>query len=397
MPLSEDLTNQQALRSAVDYLCSFPVRNPDGSVNRSYDLRSKSCSYVYHEITGYAISVFVNCYAWWHEERYNRLAQESVAYFQNLYSRRRSKAAFPHGKLINNQDFSDTYYSFDNAMILQGLCMYFHLRPSKELTDIITGMSNWLVSEMQQNDGSFHAFIDRKGAFKHRGKLFFYDQGCLHAKHAISMIRAFKITRDEANVRACKKLCDWALSCQREDGLFWANTYKEHVYSHAHCYALEGLLFAYHFFKEESYLTAVEKGANALRKIQQRSGAIPEIPFDRRINLQRIKNILGRSTTDCTAQAIRIWISLDVLSGRTDFSVCIENAVSWLLSMQIDKNIDLSGAGALYYDTVQWGFYSSRGKLLPTWCTQFFLHALICAQRYRSGELTFTALMDEWF
>ena len=102
--------------------------------------------------------------------------------------------------------------------------------------------------------------------------------------------------------------------------------------SHAHCYANEGLLFAYHELGTERYLESVWKAGEWLLRIQNRDGSI-NMEYKRRwwrMGRRMTEKIFPRRVTDATAQAMRIWLILFYLDGDPRFLYASHRAERFL-------------------------------------------------------------------
>lgn len=390
---------ERAIDDLDAFLHSSPILNRDGSVNSGYDWISRSYPFVYHEITGYAISVAVNCHAWWGRPRHRQIADDAVAYLEDLSRMARTGiGGIPHKRDPRTGRISHRYYAFDNAIILQGLAAYQAAYPSERVLSFLRNLAGWLVGDMQQEDGSFLGYLDESGGRLHTLHSFEADRGCLHAKHAIGLLRAAELTGDRRFSDSAVKVCDWVLGLQGADGLFWTNTLRNQVFTHAHCYAVEGLLFAHHATGDRRYLEAAARGADALAAIQRASGALPHTPRDRRPLRYSFRSVLYRgTTTDATSQAVKIWLALDLLGGSDRYRDRRDAACGWLRTQQAPMDAgDERMRGGLYYHKRDFYFPRRLHRDMNTWPSQFAIGALMSQEAWRKGELDLARVMREW-
>ena len=89
-----------------------------------YNWRQQRRTFLYSEITGYAISTYLRLYTWTGDSKYERLAREAGDALLRLQCWKADvpeSGAVPHSLRTPDLRFDERYFSFDNAMILQGL------------------------------------------------------------------------------------------------------------------------------------------------------------------------------------------------------------------------------------------------------------------------------------
>jgi hypothetical protein len=235
---------------------------------------------------------------------------------------------------------------------------------------------------MQQANGGFLSMYDAEtGEQAHVGDNFYNDYGCLHAKHAIGLLKLAQVTGDDRYIVATERVCDWVLGLQDEDGAFRATERLLQVVSHPHCYATEGLLYAHHVLKTERYLSAAHRAGEWLLNVQNRDGSI-NIAYKRRwwrMGRRVTEVLFPRRVTDATAQAIRIWLILYYLDGgRQEFLAACHRAVGFLQSMQCTFTADQNAKGGFYY-------WPGR-PIMFTWCTMFAVNAMYALEHVHRDE-----------
>jgi uncharacterized protein YyaL (SSP411 family) len=357
-----------------DVRCAEADSMARGGVNQGYDWRRRSYPFVYSEITGYAISAFVNAYRWTSDEDYVVLAQQSADFLLLLQGLGMGKAgwgAIPHGLSLPALQPRHQYHSFDAAMCLQGLLDLNAIKPAPELRRSAQAIGDWLLERMQQDNGAFLSMYDAEAdEWQHAGDDLFGDGGCLHAKHAIGLLKLGRVAGDDRYTVAAQRVCDWVLGLQDNDGAFWATERLRQVVSHPHCYATEGLLFAHYALGTERYLEAAQRAGEWLLKVQNRDGSI-NIAYKRRwwrMGRRITEKFFPRRVTDATAQAIRIWLILYHLGCNHRFLDACYRAEGFLRRMQCTTSSDRNSVG---------GFYFRPGHpIMFTWCTMFAINAL---------------------
>lgn len=379
-----------AVDLALNWLVHSDVRHANGDqvvrggVNRGYNWRQRSYPFVYSEITGYAVSTFVNAYRWTDDESYVVLARQSADFLlgvQDLDGKDVVRGAIPHGLSLPDLELRRQYYSFDAAMCLQGLLDLNAIQSAQELQSSAQAIGDWLLGRMQQDNGAFLSMYDAEtDEWRHAGEDFFDDDGCLHAKHAIGLLKLGHVTGDDRYTVAAKRVCDWVLGLQDDDGAFRATGRLRQVVSHPHCYATEGLLFAHYALGTERYLEAARRAGKWLLKGQNRDGSI-NIAYKRRwwrMGRRLTEKFFPRRVTDATAQAIRIWLILYYLDGDHRFLDACHRARGFLYRMQCTSSLDRNAVG---------GFYFWPGHpMMFTWCTMFALNTLYALEHVNREE-----------
>lgn len=246
-----------------------PAHPACGGVHAGYDVRSRRWLFVYCEITGYAISMLCALHQATGEKSHLDAAKVSARFLlrhQTPANGGPAAGSFPEGLQVADLTPMPRHYSFDAAMCIQGLLDLYAITRDIDLLDASKAAGDWLLT-MQDPSGFFLSKFDSEtGLREHPGPFFHEDAGCLHAKHAIALLKLYSATKDERYERAARKVCDWVLSLQEEDGAFWANPTRSHVFAHAHCYATEGLLFACDQLGSSTYQAVVDRSCAWLEK-----------------------------------------------------------------------------------------------------------------------------------
>lgn len=376
---------EEALRRAAGWLwrsgvfigeVGSPAR---GAVYDGYDRRRGQYGSVYHEITGYAVSSALAFARHVGNPGYEGLARQSACYLlpRQITWGRFGNGAFPHGASARG-DITDTRcFSFDTGMLIDGLLDLYERCGEDVWLTAARRAGGWLVGEMQREDGSFHAYLEPSTGERPSDSRFFEGNGgCLHAKLAIPLLRLAAATADRRFAHAAEAVLAWAERLQDSDGAFWANEHRRRVFAHAHCYAVEGFLYA---AAQGCWpVEAGMRGARWLGLVQARNGAVCRTYKDNLSLRTRLSAaIVPAETTDATAQAVRIWLLARTLGGERQFDACAERAVGFLLSVQRDDPSDRSVHGAFPYGRRTVLGVSRTDPRLFTWCTQFGASALM--------------------
>lgn len=378
-----------------DVRCAREGSAGHGGVMQGYNWQERSYPFVYSEITGYAVSALVNAYRWTGEGEYLRLARESAGFLlraPNGSGGGSTRGAVLHSLSVPDLRWRQQLYSFDAAMCLQGLLDLNAVVPRPEVRERAEAIGRWLVAEMQQESGAFLAMRDAgsgEWSPSDEGDQF-GDGGCLHAKHAIGLLKLGAATGEERYVDAARRVCDWVLGLQDDDGAFRTTERMEQVVSHTHCYATEGLLFAHSVLGREDYLDAARRAGRWLLSVQNRDGSI-SIAHKRRwwrMGRHVTEKVFPRRVTDATAQAIRIWLSLYGLHDDPRYLDACRRAAAFLLEMQCTSSPDRNAVGGLYF----WPGH----PMMYTWSAMFAIDALYSLAHFDRKQ-AYQSMMKELF
>jgi hypothetical protein len=389
------------IEAAVKWLCESDIINKDplhdsfGGINNGYLWRDKKYQYVYNEITGYAINTFIAMHRWLGKQEYLQYAKDAAGYLINMQAKGSNaieSGGIGHSLALPNLSRVNKYYSFDNAVILHGMTSLYRITKDEKYHRACLQIGEFLL-KMQKPDGSFYSYYDADGeVIAHEAHEFFFDNGCLHVKNAIGLMHLGLLSKVERYAHAGAKVCDWGKSLLAKDGLFWANTRKKYVFTHAHCYATEGYLYAYFLTGKPEYLEIAQKAGNALLDRQNQDGSLYRIyknkllmknQYDDRFRMSfkrwRNEKKLPWKTIDATSQAARIWGLLYSVNHNPQFLKAAEKAIGFLLKNQVLETDDQNMFGGLFYqlrdDANGTGPKVNGG--MYTWCTQFSLSAFM--------------------
>jgi uncharacterized protein YyaL (SSP411 family) len=396
----------QCIDNAINWLADSGIRNKTrgshsfGGVNNGYNWRSKEYPFVYNEITGYAISSFINIYKSRGNPKFLQYSRDAADYLIQLQSTEKNKpqyGAIPHSLILPDLNVTEQYWSFDNAIILQGLADLYLETYDKRYYQCALLIAEWLTETMQNRDGSFFSMYDsQRKEIRHGGVPFDKDFGCLHAKHAIALFKSAHITGNGTFRDSAEKVADWVLSLQRDDGAFWSNTRKKYIVTHSHCYAIEGLFYAYYILRDRRYLQACIHGADWLISRQYQDGALTILAGDiMPRGISRIEGIFSAlkslKFSDETAQAARIWLILHSVTGDDKYIEAADKALQYLSKIQCLESDDAKMIGGFYYK-IDDTFSHGTDENMYTWCTQFSQAAFELYSNRESPDFYDTAI-----
>jgi hypothetical protein len=326
-----------------------------GGISRGYARVSRSYEYAYTEITGYALSYLLDLSRSGNFDHLDERIQAALDYLlriQRLADGSADEGALCHSVDPLNGETRPDFYSFDTAMCIQGLVDFYSATGKDAALESAMRAADWLITRMQFPDGSFRALSspNREDTQAEEDPIF-GDRCCLHAKHAIGLLKVWQASRDERYRDAAVKVCDWVLGLQNPDGSFCASKRGQQTASHAHCYATEGLLVAAHCLQADRYLAAARKSGEWLAKRQNKNGSL-NIAYNRPVfglGRRAVELIRPRYVADATAQAIRIWLLLDAFGPAKSYREPCQKAAHFLYAAQVTDASDALAQGGIQY------------------------------------------------
>lgn len=361
-----------AIKNAINWFLSMQVRSGNfkggflSGIN--FGWLSHVPPFIYSEISGYGLKMLLNL----SRDGEHHLMERVMAAAGFLLKVQCNEGAFAHGVLHPQNSLVDTYYTFDTAICTSALLDLYKVYPNEEFLDSSKKAGYWLVKMAQNDDGSFKSKYDGHGNFVKESK-WYGDRCCLHGKNVISLLKVWENTGESLFKSSAERAADWIRSLQLPDGAFKVNDEENYIFTHAHCYATEGLLYAYYMIGESDYLSAAIRAGDWLMNVQEDDGGLLNLYGNISLISRARNNIfpVRMKPVDAVAQAIRIWMALYSLSGDMDLLESAHKAVNFLLRAQYSKGKpDLQGG---FYQQLKGLF---KLPVMRTWSCIFSIEAL---------------------
>lgn len=328
---------------------------------------SHSAPFIYTEITGYGLKMLLNLF----ENGESALIQRVRATADFLLKMQSDDGPFVRGVLYRQNRIIDTCYTFDTAICTSALLDLFVAEHDNKFISSSQKAGYWLVEKAQTNDGSFRSKY-RDGKFSGEGK-WYGDGCCLHGKNIICLLKLWSKTGKQAFRLSAEKTADWVMTLQLPNGAFKVSAKEDYVFTHAHCYVVEGLLYAYYVTKKNDYLSSAIKAAEWLTEAQGDNGGLLNLYGNISLVKKAQNNLfpIRMETVDAVAQAIRIWVAIYSLTKDITFLRSAYKAAIYLLRARCKKeNPNLHGG---FYHQVKGPF---RLPITRTWSCIFAIQAL---------------------
>jgi len=353
------LREELDLDLAISWVIDSGVQNANGGFYAWYDCEKEQYSFLYPEITGYAIQCLVELYRLTGKNVFLWRANAAGDWLLNI---QREDGAFHCKYFDGHGKIEMSSYVFDAGICLSGLLSLFEATSNEKFLKPSLEIADWLLKN-QNSDGSFIAGYDPSSAViedSHWSR----TSGCHHLKNLLFLLKLHEILEDKRFFDSAERLLKWGLGLQSDSGRFCASYKLNETYSHANCYAVEGLLKATRLFSRETLSEHIIRAARWLSNVQNEDGSIWNYYNSRR---EKIK------PSEALAQALRIWILtqeyFDV--GKKEFEMNIRKGLHFLGKMQC-VNGNIHSVGGIYYGQRN----GEKIKHINAWATLFTIQAL---------------------
>ncbi len=359
-----ELVENWLLNSGIQDQSKEDIRR--GGVYAWYDTSINSYSFLYSEITGYALSWFAYQYISTKKDIY-LLRSEAAANWLI------EKAINPRiGGVMCRHDgnqWRETICAFCNGMVLNGLCNTYKISDNKDILKTAIGIGDCLLNDLQKDNGSFYSKFDpnSKEATNPGGKWSLIS-GAFLIKLSIGLLNLAQITGNENYKKAAKDLCDWGLGFQNENGRFCTSPDSMETFLHPHCYAAEGLLVAGLVLDENKYIKSAQKAVSWISKFQKECGGFPSYFSNGEFK--------KATSPDMTAQVLRLWLMLkESERPKIDFSGAL-GSITRLQNTSKKSSIHggIMAGDAWFTDTNENSDFT--GKHINSWVSMFSAQAI---------------------
>ena len=355
---------------AIDWISGSGIQETNGGFYAWYDCEKERYSFLYPETTGYAIQLLVKLYRKTGDPQFLRKAIKAGNWLLNI---QKSDGSFYCKYFIEprSESYDRSFYVFDAGIILSGLVDLFEITSNMKYLESSLKISN-MILKLQNRSGSFKAGYDPKGRVMNNHH-WSETEACHHLKILLPLLKMHKITGDDRYVHSARRLLEWGVSLQEDSGRFITFFGSNETYSHAHCYAVEGLLVSSQFCDCLVKTPVSERiifAAKWLSNMQNKDGSIWNWHNS---NRERTK------VSDALSQMLRILILLKTgrLSGvkQDSFDSHIKKGFKFLQEMQC-KNRDNHSFGGMYYEEKN----GEKLQHVNTCATLFAIHAASLAK-----------------
>lgn len=326
----KDIACKPDFDKAVDWILESGVQHPNGGFHAWYDCERKNYSFLYPEITGYALQLLAQLYKETNKEIFLQRGTLAGDWLLNIQ--------LPDGsfycKYFNPHGIDESRYIFDASICSRGLLKLSEINSDPRYLKASLDAANW-VSKNQNPDGSFIACYSPSNEIIDNDH-WSQTRGCHHLKNLLLFLEIYKRFDDKGFLDSAYRLLKWGLKLQLGTGRFIVASRSEETYTHAHCYATEGLSKAMRFFEKPMLEKRLIDAARWLANVQNEDGSI----WNWSLGNEKTK------VCDATSQALRIWTGL--FPARAEYFANIEGGLGFLREMQC-LNGDNHSYGGFFY------------------------------------------------
>lgn len=348
--------NEQALKKAIGWLMYAQDATEDGGF-ASYHL-TNGWGATYPETTGYILPTLIEF------SRNNKVKalQERVDKAAGLLLRIQLPTGGWEGGRVGEGNPETV---FNTAQIIRGLIRLYQLNKQQQHLDAATIAAKRLC-ELQDEDGAW-----RKGAFM--GKARVYDSYVDDV-----LLALYRITGDDRFKQAAVKNLEWVLTQQEANGWFTNCDNTSHKndrpITHTIAYTIDGLLESGRILKDQRFVEAGRKAADALL------GRFEEYGF---LFGRYDKDWYGSEDTVTTgnAQLAICWFCLYEKTKEEKYRASAQKMVDQLVFLQ-ERSFQEAWdtTGALSGSFPIWGRYEKFA--FPNWATKYLADALLLDVRF---------------
>jgi len=344
--------------------------NPNfGGVYSFYDEKRQNYDFIYPEITGYYISCMRFLHSSFNNQKYIEKAESAALWLIKLENE--------YGGIIQGintqKNDEQLVYSFDTGICAKGFLDCYELTKKNQFLNISKKLLNWIIDEALENDGTIKPTKNLKtGKFEADQNLWYKQNGCQHIKTSMPFFHLYHITKEPIFLEKAELICNTFTKFQKDDGSLSLHLDDNLSHLHSICYALEGLLYAYYYTKNDQYITTCHRVIDWCSKKIQNDNSI-ELWFNSKYQHSK--------TSYAVAQLIRLMILTDKISNDHKNKNNIEKLNLFLKTLQAySSNSKINGG---YYEEFFKSFLGWKKRLrINSWGSMFTLQALFWSENY---------------
>ena len=376
---SKDMENKISL--AENWFLNSGIQNISkdkdtyGSFNAWYDTTNKKFSFVYSEITGYGINTLLYLNKIDPSNLLIERAEIAADWLMN-------KAFDPDfGGILcrfdrNKNEFNGKICTFDNGVCLNAFMNLYKATSKDKYLDISIKIADWLL-KMQKDDGSFYTrHIINDNFLEDNGDKWSKQSGTFHSKISLGLLNLGKLLKENKYITSARKICDWSLNLQTEEGRFITDRNDNSTFLHPFCYTNEGLICAGIVLNEDKYISSVKKGVQWVLKNKIKNNGFPAYFVD--------DKFIGIDSPDINAQVLRLILILENLKSYDD-EKHLDTFFTNILAYQCSLKDKESNGG--FYSGDAWFFGEEKNKSkshVNSWVTMFIMQTLNMYVKYKN-------------
>lgn len=358
------LTLEDRIDLIKNWLLNSGIQSQEGGFYAWQNMEDNSLSYLYSEITGYAITTMCFLYSITKDNAYINSAKRAAQWIMQ-------DALDQSGGVLTRKYVKDpverysfergNIYSFDCAMAAFGMLKLYKVTKEDVYLTCASKIIEFLNMKMLKSSGLYYPIFDTKQCSVYEDPEKWSTQsGSFHSKLTLCLCELASIKKDNHYSETASRLIDSSIKNFYKGNRFITGTPAGTSHFHPYCYTLEGMLYYSYKLKDSKYEKIVKDAFNWLIDFQQEDGGFPTQVYSKgRINI-------AHKRSDIHAQILRLSYFI-----RTDFDN--NKLLERLLEFQ---NTAGDFKGSFFYGADQNG---ERLHHSNSWCSMFALQALYLA------------------
>ena len=344
------------LRMAMNWLALAQDQTGNGGVSAGFGRQGWRPDYP--ETTGYIIPTFLDYFHVTGDSNLLNRARRMGEYELRVQTK---EGAIPGGYAEPRSPCV-----FDTGQVILGWVALYHETKQMDYLQAAQAAGDWLRS-IQAPNGSWPTHDHARSARAY------------HARVSWALVMLGQSSREARFIEtACQQL-DWTLSQQQPNGWFAQAELRGKAFpvTHTIAYTIRGLLESGAALKENRYVTAAGRAADALlgRQLDDGSlrGAFDSTWTDR---------VSWRCVTGCAQMSLN-WLRLYELTNQEHYLQAAQKS-NLFVSQTQDLEVNGPPRGAI---KGAWPFYGSYERFAyPNWATKFYADALMLERKLTRGK-----------
>src|SRR3989344_5546864 len=262
------------LNSGIQIRTTNPSTN--GGVASWFDLDRASYPFIYAEITGYAVNVFL-----FQNKITNNPTYLSSAVLAGdwLLKNRCSKTGLVQTRYWLDKTkapyYDQCFFTFDQWVIVYGLACLASASGEQRFQTGAVSIANFLIDQTIKKDGFFYPLYDlTQQKSVEFGDKWSRQPGSFHAKALMAFAKLTSLTGEHRYSEYAKRLLEKTLPVQKPDGRLGTQDNEGSTHLHPFLYTLEVLASYALSEKKKEVLAAVEQGVKWILDRQNDDGSI---------------------------------------------------------------------------------------------------------------------------
>ena len=215
----------------------------------------------------------------------------------------------------------------------------------------------------------------KKSSYKNVG------QRTYHTRVAWALLELYEVTQKNNYLIVAKKILDWTLSQQLDNGWFMKSTFGDRgtPLTHSIVYTIRGLLESGVYLNNENYINAAIKTSDTFIDIQRENGSL----FGKYDSTW--KNTRNWSCLTGNAQISCVWLRLYALINNEKYLNAAKKMNEYLKTTQNTTSEDKGIKGGIKGSQPMWGYMPF---MYVNWGAKFFIDALLLEEKLsKDGKL----------